>query len=69
MATLLAKEARRALLARRNPCGSPPAQARWLHASATAGARVGFIGLGNMGRPMALNLLKGGHEVIAFDRQ
>lgn len=30
-------------------------------------ARVGFIGLGNMGLPMALNLLKAGHEVEGFD--
>jgi 3-hydroxyisobutyrate dehydrogenase-like beta-hydroxyacid dehydrogenase len=28
---------------------------------------VGFLGLGAMGRPMALNLLKAGHEVIAYD--
>jgi 3-hydroxyisobutyrate dehydrogenase-like beta-hydroxyacid dehydrogenase len=30
-------------------------------------ARVGFIGLGNMGLPMALNLLKAGHEVQGYD--
>jgi 3-hydroxyisobutyrate dehydrogenase len=30
-------------------------------------ARIGFIGLGNMGLPMAHNLLKAGHEVRAFD--
>jgi 3-hydroxyisobutyrate dehydrogenase len=30
-------------------------------------ARVGFIGLGNMGLPMALNLLKAGHQVAGFD--
>jgi 3-hydroxyisobutyrate dehydrogenase len=30
-------------------------------------ARIGFIGLGNMGMPMVRNLLKAGHEVIAFD--
>ncbi len=30
-------------------------------------ARVGFIGLGNMGGGMAANLAKAGHEVIAFD--
>jgi len=30
-------------------------------------ARIGFIGLGNMGGPMALNLLKAGHDVRAFD--
>ena len=30
--------------------------------------QVGFIGLGIMGRPMALNLLKGGHELFATSR-
>jgi 3-hydroxyisobutyrate dehydrogenase len=30
-------------------------------------ARIGFIGLGNMGLPMALNLLKAGHQVEGFD--
>ena len=29
--------------------------------------RIGFIGLGNMGGPMAANLVKAGHEVAAFD--
>ena len=28
---------------------------------------IGFIGLGNMGLPMAINLLKAGHEVTGFD--
>ena len=30
-------------------------------------ARIGFIGLGNMGLPMALNLLKAEHQVEGFD--
>ncbi|WP_440053204.1 3-hydroxyisobutyrate dehydrogenase [Pseudoalteromonas sp. T1lg65] len=30
-------------------------------------AKIGFIGLGNMGGPMAANLLKAGHEVCVFD--
>lgn len=30
-------------------------------------AVIGFIGLGNMGGPMALNLVKAGHDVRAFD--
>jgi len=30
-------------------------------------ARIGFIGLGNMGLPMAANLVKAGHEVTGFD--
>lgn len=29
--------------------------------------KVGFIGVGNMGRPMATNLLKAGYEVNVFD--
>jgi 3-hydroxyisobutyrate dehydrogenase len=29
--------------------------------------RIGFIGLGNMGGPMAANLIKAGHEVTGFD--
>jgi len=29
--------------------------------------RIGFIGLGNMGAPMAANLAAAGHEVTAFD--
>ncbi|ULN46962.1 NAD(P)-dependent oxidoreductase [Mycolicibacterium goodii] len=30
--------------------------------------RIGFIGLGNMGAAMAANLLKAGHEVVAYNR-
>ncbi len=30
-------------------------------------AKVGFIGLGNMGGPMAANLVKAGHEVRGLD--
>ncbi|MDR2933639.1 MAG: 2-hydroxy-3-oxopropionate reductase [Oscillospiraceae bacterium] len=29
--------------------------------------KIGFIGLGIMGKPMVKNLLKAGHEVIAYD--
>ncbi|MEM7599762.1 MAG: NAD(P)-binding domain-containing protein, partial [Pseudomonadota bacterium] len=29
--------------------------------------KIGFIGLGNMGAPMATNLAAGGHEVSGFD--
>ena len=28
---------------------------------------IGFIGLGNMGAPMAANLVKAGHRVTGFD--
>ncbi|MDD3483295.1 NAD(P)-dependent oxidoreductase [Azovibrio restrictus] len=31
--------------------------------------KIGFIGLGIMGRPMALNLLKGGHELTVWGRR
>ena len=30
-------------------------------------ATIGFIGLGNMGGPMARNLIKAGHSVRGFD--
>ena len=30
-------------------------------------ASIAFIGLGNMGGPMAANLVKAGHDVIGFD--
>ena len=30
-------------------------------------SRIGFIGLGNMGAPMAANLAKAGHEIVGFD--
>ena len=30
-------------------------------------ARIAFIGLGNMGGPMAQNLIRAGHEVLGFD--
>ena len=29
--------------------------------------KLGFIGLGIMGKPMAINLLKAGHEVLVYD--
>ena len=30
-------------------------------------AKIGFIGLGIMGKPMAKNLIKAGHELVVFD--
>ena len=30
-------------------------------------ARIGFIGVGNMGGPMARNLIKAGHKLKVFD--
>ena len=29
--------------------------------------KIGFIGLGNMGAPMARNLVKAGHDLLGFD--
>ena len=29
--------------------------------------KIGFVGLGIMGKPMAKNLLKAGYEVVAYD--
>lgn len=30
--------------------------------------RIGFIGLGIMGAPMAINLLRGGHPLVVYNR-
>src|SRR3954452_18916510 len=35
----------------------------------TARPRIGFVGLGNMGRPMAENLLKAGFSVAVADAE
>lgn len=32
-------------------------------------AKIGFVGLGHMGLPMAINLVKAGHQVSGFDLQ
>ena len=31
--------------------------------------KIGFVGLGIMGRPMALNLIKGGHELFVYGKR
>jgi 2-hydroxy-3-oxopropionate reductase len=36
--------------------------------SATAVKKIGWIGLGLMGRPMSMNLLKAGHSLIVWNR-
>src|SRR6266446_5600862 len=33
----------------------------------TMATRVGFIGLGNMGKPMAINLAKAGFDLMVYD--
>src|SRR5438552_2910459 len=30
-------------------------------------SKIGFVGLGIMGRPMANNLLKAGHQLVVYD--
>ncbi|WP_268794334.1 3-hydroxyisobutyrate dehydrogenase [Roseivivax lentus] len=40
-----------------------------LSAQETHAMKIGFIGLGNMGGPMAQNLAKAGHDVTGFDTQ
>ena len=32
-------------------------------------ANIGFVGLGHMGLPMAINLIKAGHQVTGYDIQ
>ncbi|KTD17723.1 3-hydroxyisobutyrate dehydrogenase [Legionella jordanis] len=32
-------------------------------------AKIGFVGLGHMGLPMAINLIKAGHQLTGFDLQ
>ena len=32
-------------------------------------AQIAFIGLGNMGAPMAANLVKAGHELVVHDER
>ena len=29
--------------------------------------KIGFIGLGIMGKPMAVNLMRAGHELVVYD--
>ncbi len=31
--------------------------------------KIGFVGLGIMGHPMALNLIKGRHDLFAFGKR
>src|SRR5260370_8345205 len=34
----------------------------------TTGQKIGFVGLGNMGLPMAANLLASGYQLIVYNR-
>ena len=31
--------------------------------------KIGFVGLGIMGHPMALNLIKGGHQLYVYGKR
>lgn len=48
------------------PLSVSPNSLTWINRRTTM-ARITFIGLGNMGQPMAKNLLKAGHELTVFD--
>ena len=51
-----------------NPCGVQPSTRRVKpQALGETIMRIGFIGLGNMGGPMALNLIKAGHTLVVHD--
>src|SRR5262245_53493012 len=41
---------------------------RWVNAKGGNTMKVGFIGLGKMGLPMAINLLAAGHRVTVYNR-
>mmetsp|Transcript_39231 Transcript_39231/g.155633 ORF Transcript_39231/g.155633 Transcript_39231/m.155633 type:complete len:87 (-) Transcript_39231:2456-2716(-) len=47
--------------------GASRFQSRLL-ASVKDASNVGFVGLGNMGAPMAANLAKFGHRMVVYDR-
>ncbi|CAE7364810.1 hibA, partial [Symbiodinium sp. KB8] len=47
--------------------GAATAGLRRFSSSPAAAAKVGFIGLGNMGKHMAVNLVKAGHTLSVFD--
>lgn len=55
------------MIARFGRCVTTSATWHRAFASGSEKATVGFVGLGNMGAPMARNLLKAGHKVVAFD--
>src|SRR3989442_15819868 len=52
---------------RRSATASCGLNERWASGRKAAMAKIGFIGLGNMGAPMAANLIKAGHKVTGFD--
>lgn len=50
-------------------CAGRAQTSRPFHASPAVEARVGFLGLGNMGLPMAHCLRRAGHELVVFDSE
>lgn len=52
---------------RRRPSGGGASFASTAAAAAAEEGPIGFIGLGNMGGPMARSLLRAGRQVVAFD--
>src|SRR5712671_4163741 len=58
----------RALLDQPHGVSSNPCKPFWLNLQESSRMRVAFLGLGIMGRPMASNLVKAGHEVTVWNR-
>ena len=50
------------------PAALAPTRSGDREVTGSAAAKIGFIGLGIMGRPMARNLLKAGHSIIVHSR-
>src|SRR5262249_3770346 len=59
----------RAPAVRREQAEDPVGQRAAPVRSLSAMARIGFIGAGNIGRPMALNLPAAAHELMVHDRR
>src|SRR5947208_13872539 len=58
----------RALLDQSPYVSSNPCKPFWLSFQERCRMRVAFLGLGIMGRPMAANVVKAGHEVTVWNR-
>jgi 2-hydroxy-3-oxopropionate reductase len=52
--------------------GRPPIYSKIIHPVLRPGGdmreKIGFIGVGTMGKPMALNLMKAGYELSVYDK-
>src|SRR6266850_8208431 len=58
----------RALLDQSHGVSSNPCKPFWVNLQESSRMRVAFLGLGIMGRPMAANLVKAGHEATVWNR-